>query len=45
MDRAVVAWVLGKLGEKESNRNYKVLVFGVRKKVINLKKTPIYLLP
>ena len=39
VDRAVVAWVLGKLGEEESNRNNKALVFGVGNKVINLKKT------
>ncbi len=39
VDKAVVAWVLGKLGEEESNRNNKALVFGIGNKVINLKKT------
>ena len=28
VDKAVVAWVLGKLGEEESNRNNKALVLG-----------------
>ena len=36
VDKAVVAWVLGKLGEEESNRNNKALVFGVGNKVNNL---------
>jgi hypothetical protein len=39
VDKAVVAWVLGILGEEESNRNNKALVFWIGNKVINLKKT------